>query len=115
SLKNTNDLLISDWGPYSKKYAGLTHIADKNKGIKFDFTVVTGFYRGKLVIPNHLFESDFHPWEASSDLKYFSFRQELIWKDKLFADISFSELDKNSRLVKIVLNNNTKDVQALSL
>ena len=114
-LENSHDLSVPQWGPYSKKYAGLTHIADKDRGLNFDFTVVTGYYRGKMVIPSHLFESDFHPWSASPDLNNYSFRQEIAWKDKIFADVSFSKVAEDSRLVKITLNNNTSDIQALAV
>lgn len=28
------------WGPYSKRYAGISHIPDMSKGIRFDFSVM---------------------------------------------------------------------------
>ena len=31
------------WGPYSKRYAGISHIPDMSKGIRFDFSVMPGY------------------------------------------------------------------------
>ncbi|WP_256011449.1 MGH1-like glycoside hydrolase domain-containing protein [Desertivirga xinjiangensis] len=114
-LNHSHDITAPDWGPYSKSYAGVSHIANRDQGIRFDFTVVTGYYRGKLVIPNHLFESDFHPWTATTDLNSFSFRQEIAWKDKIFADLSVTKFKEDARLVQIKLSNNTLETQALSV
>ena len=31
---------LTSWGPYSKRYAGISHIPDIKKGIRFDFSVM---------------------------------------------------------------------------
>jgi len=114
-LQNTHDLSLPDWGPYTKKYIGISHIPEKGKDYRFDLSVFPGYYRGRINVPNVLWESGFHPWEASPDLKYFSYRHELEWKDKVYADISFSEIDNNARLVRSVCVNNTDLKQNLVL
>ncbi|HPI74182.1 MAG TPA: hypothetical protein PLZ01_12285, partial [bacterium] len=114
-IKDTHDLSFPAWGPYTKKYIGLSHIPDVQKGIRFDLSVFPGFYRRKVDVPNTFFESGFHPWEASPDLRYFSFRHELEWKDRVFADISYSFLDEQARLVRMHCVNQTAEEQSIVL
>ena len=35
-----------------------------------------------------------HPWAAAPDLSCYTFRHELLWKDQLYADISFAPLGR---------------------
>ncbi|PTW00142.1 glycosyl hydrolase family 63 [Halanaerobium saccharolyticum] len=110
-LKNSYDLQLPTWGPYTKKYLGISHIADQKRGIRFDLSVFPGYYRRKVKIPNVSWESDYHPWEAASDLKYYSNRHQLEWKDKLYCDISYSEIDDHSRLIRCNCVNHTDSIQ----
>ncbi len=113
SLKYSHDLNLPDWGPYTKKYMGVSHIPDSNKGIRFDLSVFPGLYRRKVDVPHVFYESGFHPWEASPNLEYFSFRHELEWKDRVYTDISYSEIDQNSRLIRIECVNKTDIAQSI--
>src|SRR5450830_10087 len=79
-LNNTHDLLISTWGPFSKKYAGISHLQEMKSGIRFDFSVFPGLYRYKPSIPNVQMQSDYYPWECNNDLTQYTFRHELEWK-----------------------------------
>jgi hypothetical protein len=115
NLEGTHDLTLPDWGPYSKRYIGVSHIPNKNSGIRFDLSVFPGFYRRKVSVPNVLFENDYHPWEASPNLEYFSFRHELDWKDQVYTDISYSQLSSKARLIRIECVNNTDNNQNLAL
>lgn len=115
SLKNKQGAAGPDWGPYSSNYAGISHIADSICALRFDFSVFLAHYRGKIVVPNQKFESDWYPWRVSADLNYFSFREELEWKDKVFADIEFVSLDKHRSLMKVTITNNLADMQSLAL
>ncbi len=115
AIQNTHDLSFPDWGPYTKKYIGLSHIADIKQGIRFDLSVFPGFYRRKVDVPNAFFESGYHPWEASPDLNYFSFRHELEWKDQVYADISYSKMDEHSRLIRMECVNQTAEEQSVVL
>ena len=115
NLDGTHDLHLPDWGPYSKRYIGVSHIPDIKSGLRFDLSVFPGFYRRKVFVPNVLYENDYHPWEASPNLEFFSFRHELEWKDQVYTDISYSEITSHARLIRIECVNNTADYQNLAL
>ena len=102
-----HDLNLPEWGPYTKRYMGISHIADDAKGIRFDLCAFPGIYRGKLCIPNVLWESDFHPFEANADLSFYTIRHEIQWKDKVYADISYLTASGNERYIRCRLVNNT--------
>src|SRR4051812_27007329 len=55
-LKNTHDIDLPKWGPYSKRYAGFSHVPELSSGLRFDFSVMPGYYRNKILIPNVRFE-----------------------------------------------------------
>lgn len=114
-LANQHDLTLPDWGPYTKRYIGVSHIPDVKSGLRFDLSVFPSFYRRKVDVPNVLYENGYHPWEASPNLEYFSFRHELEWKDQVYADISYSEITSKSRLIRIECVNNTDQNQNLAL
>jgi len=115
-LELTHDIQsLSSWGPYSKKYAGISHIADPKKGITFDFTIAPGYYYHKTLVPDVRFESAYHPWEASADLKKITYRYSLEWKDQVYADVTYRTVDSSTVLVAINCVNNTPIQQSLSL
>ena len=111
----THDINLPDWGPYTKWYAGISHIADREKGLRFDLSVFPGFYRRRIDIPNVMWESGYHPWESSADLNYYCTRHELEWKDRVYADISFSTVNDHARLVRCEMVNNTDEEANLVL
>ena len=60
SSGNSHDIAsLHAWGPYSKRYAGISHIPDMRKGIRFDFSVMPGYYRNRQLVPHVLFESSY--------------------------------------------------------
>ena len=111
----SHDLSFPAWGPYTKKYIGVSHIPDIDKGIRVDFSFFPGFKNKKTKAPNVFTKSGFHPWEASPNLEYFSFRHELKWKDRVYADISYSKIDSFSRSVRIEFMNQTNSQDSLVL
>lgn len=113
ALNKTHDVNVPPWGPYTKKYMGISHIADSAKGLRFDLSVMPGFSRQKVLVPNVLYESGYYPWNASADLNFFSFREELEWKDKVYTDVSFAPFDDRSRIIRIACTNNTAVSQNL--
>jgi hypothetical protein len=116
SLENTHDMALPAWGPYSNKYNGISHVPAQNNGIRFDVIVQPSFYlSNRTVLANTQRESGYHPWQASSDLSYFSYRYELEWKDQVFCDVSFSRVDEKSRLIKAEFVNNTDKNRSLAL
>ena len=114
SQQRSHDLNLPSWGPYTKKYIGLSHIPDIQKGLRFDVSIFPGMAHKKTVVPNVMKKASFHPWEASPNLEYFSFRHDLIWKDKVFADISYTQIDAHARSFKIAYTNNTSEAQEVT-
>lgn len=115
-LYHEHDVIsLPNWGPYTKNYAGITHISSQEEGISFDLSVFPGFYRGKISPPNVNFETGYHPWETSPKLDYYSYRHELEWKDEIYTDISYSKIDDQARLITIEAVNNTEYAQSISL
>lgn len=100
SLFHNYDLSLPDWGPYSKNLFGVSHIADRQKGARFDLSVIPGIRGRPLAIPDVMTNSGYLPWEASVDLNYYSYRQQIEWKDKVYCDISFSKISDNCRLIR---------------
>jgi hypothetical protein len=114
-LNDSHDIQLPSWGPYSKKYAGTSHLPDVRSGMRFDFSVLPGFYRNKIIVPNVQFESGYFPWDVAADLSTYTYRYELEWKDKVFVDVTYSELDSLTMLVSMRCVNNTLLPQNLSL
>jgi hypothetical protein len=115
SLAGTHDLRLPAWGPYTKRYIGISHIPDVHAGLRFDLSVFPGLYRRAVNIPNVMWESGYHPWEAAPDLSYFRHRHELIWKDQLYCDVDFCRVDETATLIRCTCVNNTTDMQSLAL
>lgn len=111
----THDLTLPAWGPYTKLYSGISHIPAANDGVRFDLAVFPGLYRRRVDVPNVTFESGYHVWQAAPDLSCYTFRHQLEWKDRVYADISFAPLTGNVRLVRAALCNNTDSHQNLVL
>lgn len=107
-LSNSHDILsLSYWGPYSKKYAGISHIPDMEKGLRFDFSVLPGLYRNKLLVPNVRMQSDYYPWKFNNDITSYTYRYELEWKDDVYADVNYHIVDSSAVLVAVRYVNNT--------
>jgi len=115
NLAHTHDLRLPDWGPYTKKYPGISHLPDVRSGMRFDLSVFPGFYRRQVLVPNAKWESAHHAWEAAPDLSYYSYRYELEWKDQVTCDVSFSALGPRARLVRSEFCNRTAQPQNLVL
>ncbi|WP_185937407.1 MGH1-like glycoside hydrolase domain-containing protein [Chitinophaga polysaccharea] len=114
-LNGNHDLQLPAWGPYSKHYAGISHIPDVTSGMRFDFSVLPGYYRNKQLIPNVRFESSYFPWKTKSDLSSFTYRYELEWKDQVYTDVTYTLIDTSSLLISMRCVNNTDLPQNLSL
>lgn len=115
ALRNSHDLRLSSWGPYSLSYLGISHVPDMAAGIRFDFSCFAGQYRRTAVVPVAKRDIGVYPWEAAPDLSYYRFRHELIWKDRLYCDVDYCRLDEESVLICAHLVNNTWLTQPLAL
>ncbi|WP_310993444.1 MGH1-like glycoside hydrolase domain-containing protein [Aequorivita marina] len=111
----SHDLSLPQWGPYTKKYVGISHIPNVEEGLRFDLAVFPSFYNKAITPPDVLKTSNFHPWEASPNLEYFSYRHDLEWKDKVYADIAYAKIDDDARAIKMTCVNNTDTIQDLAL
>jgi hypothetical protein len=110
----SHDLRLPAWGPYSKKYNGISHIPDITSGIRFDLSVFPGYFRHRVTVPHTQWESGYHPWEAAPRLDYFSYRYELEWKDQVYCDMAFfpwQEDEQQARVVRCEFVNNTSRPQ----
>lgn len=114
---STHDLVsLPEWGPYSKKHFGISHIPDVRRGLSFDlslFPLSPGIPARLPSVTSH--HSGVRPWEAAPTLEYYSFRFETIWKDRLYGDISFSQIDRQRRLIRIQLVNRTAEPREIVL
>lgn len=106
-LKN-HDLALPEWGPYSKCHAGISHIADRGRGLRFDCAVFPGLFRRGVNVPSALWESQWHPWDCAPRFEYFSFRHTLLEKDRLYAEIAyFPQAASNGVFVRCEFFNQT--------
>ena len=101
--------LLPQWGPYSKKYMGISRIVEDAPipGARFDCVVHPMQANSSQSAPNVTFPSSWHIWEAAPDLSYFAYRVELEWKDRVYADVSFSAVDDHTRLIRTEYVNHT--------
>ncbi len=102
--------LMGVWGPYSKKYSGISRIVnhDFEKGVRFDCVVSPAIENADSRVPNVTVPVGVHPWEAKSDYSFYSYRYDLEWKDRVYADVSFTKLSKDSVLIRTKFFNNTE-------
>jgi len=114
-LAGTHDLSLSAWGPYSKRYIGVSHVPDPRSGVRVDFSLMPGLYRRETIIPNVKWVSGFHPWLAGIDLSFYRYRFEIEWKDRVYCDIDFCRLDDHHILTAGTFVNNTAVSQNTTL
>lgn len=112
---NTHDLHLSEWGPFSKRYYGISHIADQKKGLRFDLSVIPSYYRAKYLFPDALRDCGIYPWETTTDLSYYSYRYEMEWKDRVYADVSYYAYDEQTRVIRCRFVNHTEIAQNTSV
>ncbi len=101
------------WGPFSKKYAGISHIAkhEKYSGIRFDLSVAPAISAFDIRVPNVTLPSAYHPWLCNKDYSFYSYRYDLQWKDKVYADVSYTKISDSSILVRTEIVNNTEIIK----
>ena len=98
------------YGPYSKKYLGLSKIVPRAQvpGARFDLVVHPTCVNGAVPVPNTTFPCGYHPWQAAPDGSFYSYRCELLPKDRLYASIAFFRLDENAWGVRTRFHNRTE-------
>ena len=113
SVTEKMNSILGKWGPYSKKYSGISRIVDHEYegGVRFDLVVSPAIENSDSRVPNVTVPTGVHPWEAKSDYSFYSYRYDLEWKDRVYADVSFTKLDSESVLVRTEFVNNTDIIQ----
>ncbi len=106
---------LSQWGPYSKEYYGVSHIQDLSSGIQVEFCLVPGVYRRNFKVPCALAESGVHPWDVSADMRHITYRHDIEWKDKVYVDATYHIIDGNRVLLEARCVNNTDIIQNINL
>ena len=102
-LNGTQDLSLSDWGPYARDFFTLSHIGDVKKGMRMDFLMVPGICRRKFCPPETLRECDYSPWEASGDFSFFSCRQQMVDHDVFYAETAYCKLSDKFRVNSFIV------------
>ncbi len=83
------DLHLPSWGPYNKKYLGAAHIADHNRGYRFDVNLFPGYYRRSVMTPRDVSDCGAKMMSSSVDVSHYVYRYELEWKDRVYLDADF--------------------------
>ncbi len=112
TVHKKRDEVLSVWGPYSKKWAGISHIAERDQGTLMEFSVFPSQYRGMTQLPVEIYQGNYIPWDAETDQSRYTYRFELEWKDQVYTDVTYVRLDDGSIGVKAELVNNTNISQA---
>lgn len=115
TVKKECNSLLSDWGPYSKQLAGITGIENTDDADRIEFSVFPGWFRGPVTLPCELWQGNHYPWYADADLRSYTYRFELEWKDRVYVDVSYLVKDQEQVLVKAVCTNATEAKQNLCL
>ena len=50
-LTGSHDLRLPAWGPYTKRYSGISHVPDVERGLRFDLSVFPAFHHRAPTIP----------------------------------------------------------------
>lgn len=108
-MRDENKNIIPLWGPYSKKYMGISRIMKESAvpGARFDFVIHPTYANSNVPAPNVTIPSEYHPWDCDSNGKYYRYRYELLWKDQLYADVDFFEIEEETWGIRVSFHNNT--------
>lgn len=101
------------WGPYGKKYMGISRIADNalTDGVRFDFCTAPAIFGGDIRVPNCTLPAGYHPWRCSPDYSIFTCRYDLEWKDRVYAEVSYVKLEEESVLIRTEFVNHSELIQ----
>ncbi|WPJ95611.1 trehalase family glycosidase [Coraliomargarita algicola] len=101
NFTGTHDLLgLGPWGPYGKRYFGLSYLPGP-KGLRLDLVCAPELYRRRIALPHAIQDSGYLPWDAQSDFVHYVYRQQILPKDQLFADIHFQRIQENTYQIQI--------------
>ncbi len=112
-MREKSKKLLPKWGPYSKKYMGISRVMEESRipGARYDLVIHPTYANSAFPVPNVTFPAGFHPWNADPDGKYFQYRCELIWKDSLYANVDLFEMDAENWGIRVEYVNCTDKMQ----
>lgn len=92
---------------------GLSRVMDESRinGARFDLVVYPTYANSAVPVPNVTVPSDYHPWKVDPEGKFYRYRYELQWKDQLYADIDFFEVDQDTWGIRVEYRNQTSQMQ----
>lgn len=105
-LAGVHDCSLGPWGPYNKRYFGISHLPGA-EGVRVDWIVVPELHRRRFAVPSALREAGYLPWQADPELKDYSYLQQILEKDELYADIRFQVSGNQGFKVTVTLVNQT--------
>ncbi len=105
-LAGRHDCSLGEWGPYNKRFFGISHLPGP-EGVRVDWVVVPELHRRSFAVPSALREAGYLPWQADPELRSYSYRQQILDKDRLYADVSFETRADGRCLIGIDLVNQT--------
>ncbi len=113
SMRKEDQQSLPLWGPYSKKYMGLSRVMRESRvpGARYDLVLHPTYANSAHPAPNVTVPSGFHPWDADADGTYFNYRFELIWKDSLYADAELFRLEEDAWGICVTYVNHTEKAQ----
>ncbi len=97
---------LGPWGPYGKRYFGLSYLPGPS-GVRIDIIVALELHRRSISIPHAIKESGYLPWSANEDLSNYSYRQQILAKDQLYADVKFKRCEEDAYQIEVNWTNNT--------
>ncbi len=101
------------WGPYGKKYMGISRVVDEDmlEGIRFDFTTAPAIFGSGMRVPNTTVPCGCRAWQCNEDYTFYSYRFDLEGKDDAYSIVSYVKLSDESTLVRTEIFNNTSLIQ----
>ena len=94
---------------------GVRHIENEETGEMLEFSVFPAQYRGAMQVPVEVYPCNQYPWHANEDLRFYTYRFEVEWKDRVYCDVSYWIQNEQTVLVRARCVNNTEMSQNLCL
>ncbi|MBI2515523.1 MAG: hypothetical protein HYV95_01285 [Opitutae bacterium] len=113
-LSPEGDLRLPAWGPYTKEFAGISHIPAIERGIRFDLSVFPALNRRRQIVPSVNSDTGFYAWSADADLRTYTLRHVLDGLESLYVDLTYAE-HADGRVIRARFVNRTPLPQQTAL
>ena len=108
----SHDIDLPQYGPYNKQYAGFSHIASPERGLRLDIDLLPGFYRRAVMDTRAVIDGGARLWRARTDLQRFVYRYELLPPQKIYLEADFAQRGQDAAL-RCTFVNETNRPQSL--